>query len=543
MGSTNDTEQCAVWHPQVTRAGKPTAAESPQGERRSVGPRFDVVIVGAGSTGCVLAARLTEDPAVSVLLVEAGSTAPDDVADRLGTVDFSLTGRDWGFSATGANGLPVPYPQGRAAGGGSSVNGAVALRGMPDDYESWAGEGNPLWAWEDMLRCFRRSEADPIGGPWHGIDGPVPIRRWSRDELVAPQLAFLEACGQQGWSWTDDHNDPGATGVGSLPMNRSEGRRMSTAICYLRPVLDRPNLTVWGDATASRILVDGGSAVALEVRRARELLQVGGAELILCGGAINTPALLMRSGIGPAAASAALGIAPVLDLPGVGANLMEHPGSMVLVKPRPGSVDLEDLQFQLAVRYTSRPGAPANDVQLSMMNHWDLRPVPELHQVVGEDVVFAITCGLQAPRSRGRVTLTSADPDVAPTIDLSLLDDPDDARDLVDAVRRCRDVALSEALADRTASLAILDSSAFDDDEPVEAYVRNFCFPWYHASGTCRMGPDPAAGAVVDQRGRVHGIDGLRVFDASIMPTIPRANTNLSAIAIGERAAELLVGQ
>jgi choline dehydrogenase len=237
-----------------------------------------------------------------------------------------------------------------------------------------------------------------------------------------------------------------------------------------------------------------------------------------------------------------LGIAPVVDLPGVGHNLMEHPGTMVFVKPRPGAVDLREIQFQLFARYTSSAGSPTNDMQLSMMNHWDLRPIPELHQRLGVDVVFAITCGLQTPTSRGTVTLADADPGVPPVIDLNLLSTPDDRAALVAGARVCRDIALSPAFASRTQSLGVLEPAQFDDDKAVESYVQSFCVPWYHASGTCRMGPDPSTGAVVDQHGRVHGVTNLRVFDASIMPVIPRANTNVSTIALAERAAELISG-
>lgn len=501
---------------------------------------YDYVIVGAGSAGCVLAARLTEDPSCSVLLLEAGSVAPDPVADRLAMIDFSLTARDWGLSATGAAGVTLPYPQGKAAGGGSSVNGGVALRAMPGDYDDWAARGNPVWGWEHMLPCLRRMEADPVGGPWHGVDGPVPIARYGRDELVAPQRAFLDACEARGWAWTDDHNDPHSTGVGSLPMNRADGVRMSTAICYLRPALARPNLTVLGDAQVIGVRFDGLRAVGVEVVVNGRVERHDGGEVILTAGAIQSPALLMRSGIGPGAVLGAAGIDVRLDLAGVGANLMEHPGTFVFVLPEPGAADTNEIQFQLFARYDSGITGLANDMQLSMMNHWDLRPIPDLHAVVGDDVVFAITCGLQAPKSRGTVRVHDADPATPPVIDLAMLDDPADVAALVGGVRECAAIARSDAFKGRTRRLALLDDAALDDDAAVANYVRSFCVPWYHASGTCAMGTSPDDGAVVDQYGRVHGVSALRVFDASIMPVIPRANTNVSVIAMGERAAELL---
>jgi choline dehydrogenase len=504
---------------------------------------FDYVIVGAGSAGCVLAARLTEDPSCSVLLLEAGWIEPDDAADRLAAIDFSLTPRDWGLSATGAGGATLPYPQGKAAGGGSSVNGGAALRGMPGDYDGWAARGNPAWAWEHLLPCLRRMESDLVGGPWHGTDGPVPIARFGRDELVAPQQAFLEACEARGWGWTDDHNDPHSTGVGSVPMNRADGIRMSTAICYLRPVLGRPNLTVIGNAQVLGLRFDGARATGVEVVVDGRVERHDAGEVLVCAGAIQSPALLMRSGIGPARELRAAGIDVRIDLHGVGANLMEHPGTFVFALPEPGAVDTTEVQFQLFARYDGGVTGLTNDMQLSMMNHWDLRPIPDLHAVVGDDVVFAFTCGLQAPRSRGTVRVRSADPAAPPSIDLALLDDPRDVAALVSGVRECAAIARSDAFKGRTRRLAILDDAALDDDEAVGNYVRSFCVPWYHASGTCAMGPSPDGGAVVDQHGRVHGIEGLRVFDASIMPVIPRAMINVSVIAVAERAAELLRGQ
>ena len=507
---------------------------------------YDFVIVGGGSTGAVLAARLSENSGTSVLLLEAGPTEPDPDADRLGAVDFSHTGRDWGFQARTTGDATAPYPQGRTLGGGSAVNGGVALRGMPSDYDAWA---SPNWSWEALAPCFRRLEDDPLGanlfGPsLHGTGGPIPIRRAAKDELVAPQQQLLAAAQDSGLPWVDDHNDGVSEGIGPSPQNVVDGVRVSTAIGYLRPADGRPNLDIIGRAFAHHIVIERNraTAVAYSLNGGSSMEQARGRHIVICAGAFNTPALLMRSGIGPVRHLEAIGIRSTADLPGVGANLMEHVGAFVFVVPPEGAVTTDMVQHQLLIRYSS-PGSPVtNDMQIGMMNHWDLSQNPALAEVCGSDLIWGICAGIQTPRSRGRLRVLSPDPDHPPVIDLNLLDSPDDTAQLVAGLRLCHRLATHEALAERFERVAVLDEGAFadGDDQALADYARQFSFPWYHASGTCRMGPDPDAGDVVDDRGRVHGIDRLSVFDASILPVIPRANTNLTCIAVGERAAELL---
>lgn len=502
---------------------------------------YDFVIVGGGSTGAVLATRLTENSGTSVLLLEAGPTEPDPEADRLGAVDFSHTGRDWGFQARTTGDATAPYPQGRALGGGSAVNGGVALRGMPSDYDAWA---SPNWSWEAMAPCFRRLEDDPLGGDLHGTGGPIPIRRAAKDELVSPQQQLQAAAEDNGLEWVDDHNDGVSEGIGPSPQNVVDGVRVSTAMGYLRPADGRPNLEIIGGAYAHHILIerDRATGVAYSLSGAGKLEQVRGRRIVVCAGAFNSPALLMRSGIGPVRDLEAVGIRSVADLPGVGANLMEHVGAFIFVVPPDGAVTTDMVQHQLLIRYSS-PGSPVvNDMQIGMMNHWDLSENPALAEVCGAELIWGICAGIQTPQSQGRLRVLSSDPDHPPVIDLNLLDTPEDIAHLTAGLRLCHRLATHEALAERFERVAVLDEAALADgnDGALADYARQFSFPWYHASGTCRMGPHPDNGDVVDDFGRVHGVERLSVFDASILPMIPRANTNLTCIAVGERAAELL---
>lgn len=504
----------------------------------------DFVIVGGGSAGAALAARLSEDAATRVVLIEAGPVGPlPDDADLLSNVSFALTARDWGMSAAARPERQLAYPQGKALGGGSSVNGALAFRGAPGDFDGWAARGNPSWSWDQMLPAFIALEHDlDLGAtsPIHGSDGPVPVVRWSDDELLPIQRAFRDECLALGLPWTADHNAPDATGVGAFPMNRVDGRRISTALGYLLPILDRPNLEILGRTQVIKVDIVDGRAVGVQIRRDGSTESIAAGEVVLSSGSIHSPATLLRSGIGSAQALAELGIDCVVDNPNVGANLVDHPGVFLFYAPGRIPVVAPDPQFQIGARYTSAAATVPDDMFLSMMNYWDLTDSPDFRAHLGVDAVLVLTCGVHEPRSRGRVTLSSTDPTVAPTIDLNLLDDDADTARLVEGMRRAATIASSEAMADFVDRRLLLDDATLDDDARLADYVRSVVAPWYHPVGTCRMGPADAGDAVVDDQLRVHGIEGLRVADASIMPSITRAPTNLTSIAIGERAAQLL---
>ncbi|WIM92812.1 GMC family oxidoreductase N-terminal domain-containing protein [Actinoplanes oblitus] len=502
------------------------------------------VIVGAGSTGGVIASRLSADPQRRVLLIEAG---PDFPSDRLPADVFdglypSFSEHDWGYSAEAVPGRSIPMARGKLVGGCSAINTSLAVRPDPQDLDEWAASGLRGWGWNDMLPYFKRLEDDQdFPDHPHGSGGPIPVRRWRDEEFLPLQRAMLDACTELGFARIPDLNGAPGDGIAVLPQNLRNGQRVSVALAYLDPARGRDNLEILPDSTVDRVLFDGRRATGVQVVTGGRTRTISGDRIILSAGAIGTPAILLRSGIGPADTLGRLGVPTVAELRGVGQNLLDHPACLVTVEPQPGVIDPKDPVCQTLLRYTAPGSAERDDMQMYLYSRIDLSGyATDLLEDAGNRFAFMLSVGIERPRSRGQVTIDSVDPAAAPRIELNYLSDPEDLRRMREGLRLAWSLAQRPELQKYTKRIVAPDEDTFRSDESVDAYALASATTHYHPAGTARMGVEGDPDAVVDDRGQVFGVQNLRVADASIMPTMIRANTNLTCIAIGERFAEWL---
>jgi len=480
---------------------------------------------------------MTESTEREVLLLEAGpdycepAALPEDLAD--GRYN-SMRRHDWGYRhRPTVEQVRFPLPRGKVVGGSSAVNTCIALRGQPADYDEWAARGLPQWSWDHCLPAFKRLETDlDFDDPWHGTAGPLRLRRHTSSELATWQSTFLEACDQRGHPSCDDTNRPGSQGAGPHTMNRIEGRRISAAEAWLTPsVRARDNLSIQPGTQVLRVLTQSRRVTGLEVQVGRQRACIEAKQVVLCAGAIGTPTILLRSGIGPSAELARLGVETVADVPGVGARLLDHPGVAFFMRPKWGQSHREAPLIQTVLRTPSGHAGGLPDLQIqpgsSVPLPWIHLPLVSMMAVVGK------------PVGHGTIRWQGLRADDRPIIESRFLENETDRAVAMDGLRLALDLVRSPAMRDFGAHF-YPSRRTLEERGRLERWIRKGCDSGYHPCGTVPMGSDDDPHAATDGQGRVRGILGLLVADASLMPTIPSANTNLCTLMIGERFGEWL---
>jgi choline dehydrogenase len=485
--------------------------------------RFDVIVVGSGSGGGVVASRLSEDPALSVLLLEAGPDPGDNVPDAVRYVRLGsgVNDYDWDYLDRQARSA---LPRGRILGGSSCVNSSFALRGQPDDYDNWAALGATAWRWDDCLPYFNRLETDREFGdlPYHGRSGPIHVEREPLNDF---QQQVRAACLELGHPALDDLNQPGGIGVGPLPRNLKDHQRQSTLLTYIASARSRPNLTIRAGTLVDTLLLSDGLATGVRLANGEV---VDGGRVVLAAGAYNSPQILQRSGVGSRELLRSLGVDTIVDLPGVGEHLLDHVSTLIAIdtgQQAPAGF----IPIGPTLKLKSEPSLRVDDVKFTFL-------FGELFAMPGLSGLYVEVSNCE---SEGVVRAVSRDPAAEPQIEHRFFSNPRDLDRIVGGAKAA--FAVADVLgASMKCELLLPDAETARDEEALRAHFLDFHATDYHPSGTLRMGAGDDPLAVVDGHCRLRGIENLYVADASVMPTIPRANINLPTMMIGERVADFI---
>ena len=518
--------------------------------------KYDVIVVGGGAAGSVLAGRLAENPSTSVMLLEAGNDYPDpaNLPDeiRFGHTRFAESPdseHNWALRGTITEEQgEIHVAQGKVIGGGSSINGQAMQRGLPEDFDSWAALGNDEWSYAKVLPFYRKMEHDlDIQDDFHGTEGPMPVRRRQSGQAPDIQKAFHAACLEAGFGATEDTNGPNPSGIGVSPTNNLDGVRMSAAITHLSPMRHRLNLTVRGGVFVRKVLFQGSRAVGVEAESGGEVFTLEAGRVVLSAGAIRSPQLLMLSGIGPKDDLEGFGISLVQELPGVGQSLWNHLSTHATFKVKDGITLTAGLDApHFSVHYTSEGSREVNDMVLRTSTVVDERgertPGVRTRYLTGDvppDRAARISCTLGLPEGSGYVRLASADPGVQPSFNYCYLQNPHDMRRVREGLRFGISLLESAAYKDVVDHRITPADDILANDDALDLWIRQNVGTARHVSGTCKMGPDSDPTTVVDQYCRVKGVQGLWVVDASVMPRIPRSGgIHPTVIMVAERAVD-----